>query len=80
MAEKKILVRVKKPFQDYEADVIRDIGEEFQVTEKRYAELVANLPDGFITKGEEENAAVTEDEVGTVTKKRRTTKTTKKGE
>ena len=41
-------LKVLKPFDDFSTKKIRQIGEEFEVTKERYAELTKKLPPGFV--------------------------------
>lgn len=41
-------LKVLKPFDDFSAQKIRQVGEEFEVTKERYTELSKKLPPGFI--------------------------------
>ncbi|HFU4218404.1 TPA: hypothetical protein ACGO8M_001832 [Streptococcus suis] len=40
-------LRVLKPFGDHEAKLIRQIGEEFEVTKERFTILSARVPPDF---------------------------------
>lgn len=66
-------IKATKVFLDLKEDVQRKIGEEFEVTEKRFKELSSRLP-GYVSVAEgptddgEDNQQVDQDEDGNQTK------------
>lgn len=69
-------IRALQPFKDAKADVIREKGDEFEVEQERYKELVAGLPENYV-EVVEDSAAETEAEAVETTEEKTPTKKTK---